>query len=182
MVVVLSRSANVEFCPSKMFRTPVTPHETNLLLSEITVWHYSIPKCGKFVSDFWTNQRKVNFFFALLYYREPLPNVSKRIRRRIGGSLKLPDLIPGLKISFPRGSCPEDITASVKVLYDYEPWDPTTATSRGSHGREAEAGLASPILMLGPHGYQFDTRKKPVEIEVPIPHYREILELFPRAR
>ena len=37
MVVVLSRSANVEFCPSKMFRTPVTPHATNLLLSEITV-------------------------------------------------------------------------------------------------------------------------------------------------
>ena len=37
MVVVLSRSANVEFCPSKLFRTPVTPHETNLLLSETTV-------------------------------------------------------------------------------------------------------------------------------------------------
>lgn len=114
-------------------------------------------------------------------YREPLPHASKRIRRRIGGSLKIPDLIPGLKISFPRGACPEDITASMKVLYDYEPWDPTTDT-RGSHGREAEGGLASPILMLGPHGYQFDTRKKPVEIEVPIPHYREILELFPRAR
>ena len=38
MVVVLSRYAKVQFCPSKMFRTPVTPHETNLLLSEITVW------------------------------------------------------------------------------------------------------------------------------------------------
>ena len=37
MVVVLSLSANVQFCLSKMFRTPVTPHETNLLLSEITV-------------------------------------------------------------------------------------------------------------------------------------------------
>ena len=39
MVVVLSLSANVQFCLSKMFRTPVTPHETNLLLSEITVRH-----------------------------------------------------------------------------------------------------------------------------------------------
>ena len=38
MVVVLSRYAKVQFCPSKMFRTPVTPHATNLLLSEITVW------------------------------------------------------------------------------------------------------------------------------------------------
>ena len=37
MVVVLSRYAKVQFCPSKMFRTPVTPHATNLLLSEITV-------------------------------------------------------------------------------------------------------------------------------------------------
>ena len=37
MVVVLSLSANAQFCPSKMFRTPVTPHATNLLLSEITV-------------------------------------------------------------------------------------------------------------------------------------------------
>ena len=38
-MVVLSLYANVQFCLSKMFRTPVTPHETNLLLSEITVWH-----------------------------------------------------------------------------------------------------------------------------------------------
>ena len=37
MVVILSRYAKVQFCPSKMFRTPVTPHKTNLLMSEITV-------------------------------------------------------------------------------------------------------------------------------------------------
>ena len=49
MVVVLSRYAKVQFCPSKMFRTPVTPHETNLLLSEITVgrlcWAYRLGGC-----------------------------------------------------------------------------------------------------------------------------------------
>ena len=39
MVVVLSLADDVEFCPSKVFHTPVTPHATNLLLSEITVWH-----------------------------------------------------------------------------------------------------------------------------------------------
>ena len=37
MVVVLSLADDVEFCPSKVFHTPVTPHATNLLLSEITV-------------------------------------------------------------------------------------------------------------------------------------------------
>ena len=42
MVVVLSLSANVQFCLSKMFRTPVTPHATNLLLSEITVWRIGV--------------------------------------------------------------------------------------------------------------------------------------------
>ena len=50
MVVVLSRYAKVQFCPSKMFRTPVTPHETNLLLSEITVrrttyFTWIVPTC-----------------------------------------------------------------------------------------------------------------------------------------
>ena len=34
---------HVQLCPSKMFHTPVTPHETNLLLSEITVWPSSLP-------------------------------------------------------------------------------------------------------------------------------------------
>ena len=37
MVVVSSLLDDVAFCPSKTFCTPVTPHETNLLLSEITV-------------------------------------------------------------------------------------------------------------------------------------------------
>ena len=48
MVIVLSLSANVQFCLSKMFRTPVTPHATNLLLSEITV-----SRAGKFKSIFY---------------------------------------------------------------------------------------------------------------------------------
>ena len=49
MVVVSSLLDNVVFCPSKTFRTPVTPHKTNLLLSEITVgrlcWAYRLGGC-----------------------------------------------------------------------------------------------------------------------------------------
>ena len=45
MVVVLSRYAKVQFCPSKMFRTPVTPLATNLLLSEITVCQVRPGRC-----------------------------------------------------------------------------------------------------------------------------------------
>ena len=56
MVVVLSLSANVQFCPSKMLRTRVTCHATNLLLSEITVWHAAqkknlLPDVGEILPD-----------------------------------------------------------------------------------------------------------------------------------
>ena len=30
-----------------------------------------------------------------------------------------------MKVTFPRGSCDVDIEASIKVLYDYEPTEPT---------------------------------------------------------
>ena len=41
MVVVSSLADDFEFCPSKVFHTPVTPHATNLLLSEITYKSFS---------------------------------------------------------------------------------------------------------------------------------------------
>ena len=111
-------------------------------------------------------------------YEEPFPTVSKKIRRRIGGSLKL-DSHSGLKVTFPRGSCQEDIEATLKVFYDLEPFNPTAPTVNKT---EVQDSLACPIIMLGPHGYHFNRNKKPVEVYLPVPHYREILELFPRAR
>jgi len=111
-------------------------------------------------------------------YEEPFPTISKKIRRRIGGSLKL-DSHSGLKVTFPRGSCQEDIEATLKVFYDLEPYNPTDPSD---HKVEVQDSLACPIIMLGPHGYHFNRNRKPVEIFLPIPHYQEILELFPRAR
>ena len=111
-------------------------------------------------------------------YEEPMPTISKRIRRRIGGSLKL-DSHSGLKVTFPRGSCQEDIEAKLKVLYDCEPYNPTVPSTSKV---DVHGSLACPIIMLGPHGYHFNVNRKAVEIELPVPHYREILELFPRAR
>jgi len=108
-------------------------------------------------------------------YEEPFPTVCKKIRRRIGGSLKLDDF----KVSFPRGSCQEDIEAKLKILYDCEPYNPAIPSKSKV---EVEGSLACPIIMLGPHGYHFNVNRKPVEIELPVPHYREILNLFPRAR
>eukprot|EP00090_Calanus_glacialis_P008679 TRINITY_DN17039_c0_g1_i1.p1 TRINITY_DN17039_c0_g1~~TRINITY_DN17039_c0_g1_i1.p1 ORF type:complete len:960 (-),score=170.98 TRINITY_DN17039_c0_g1_i1:174-3053(-) len=111
-------------------------------------------------------------------YEEPKPTISKKIRRRIGGSLKLDSHI-GLQVTFPRGSCQEDIEAKLKVFYDCEPYNPTIPSTNKI---EVQGSLACPIIMLGPHGYHFNVNRKPVEVELPVPHYREILELFPRAR
>ena len=38
MVVISSRSATVDICPCKMFRTRVEPHEPDLLLFALSVW------------------------------------------------------------------------------------------------------------------------------------------------
>ena len=75
-------------------------------------------------------------------------------------------------MTFPRGSCDLDIDASIKVLYDHVPSEPKAVD---------EGCLACPIIMVGPPGYQFNRNRKPVEIELPVPHYREILENWPRA-
>ena len=71
-------------------------------------------------------------------------------------------------MTFPRGSCSDDLEASIKVLYDFShPTDFENSQESDVHG------LASPIVMVGPPGYQFNTNRKPVEIELPIPHHRK---------
>merc|ERR1712059_16571 len=93
---------------------------------------------------------------------------TKRIRKRIGGTLRVENR--GFQVTFPRGSCPEDIEASLKILYDFEP-------ESGSN-----YALACPIIMLGPHGYEFASGRKAVEIELPVPHYQEIKTRHPEAK
>lgn len=100
-------------------------------------------------------------------YREPPPQIHKRIRGRIGGSLVHHY---GIKIKFPRGSCTEDTDAFLKILYDSVP---------GSDS--VESGLACPMIMLGPHGFKVGSKRKHVEVELPIPDYCDIKERFPRA-
>jgi len=128
--------------------------------------------------DGWLVLKTCYLSIFTVIYEEPMPTISKKIRRRIGGNLKL-DSHPGLRIKFPRGSCQEDIEATLKVFYDSEPYNPTVPSMNNI---DVQGSLACPIIMLGPHGYQFNRNKKPVEIYLPVPHYREILELFPRAR
>lgn len=95
----------------------------------------------------------------------PQPQETRRlIRQRSGGRLRNP-AAPGVEINFPRGSLKEDIVASVQVLFEDDPC-------------EARA-LASPVVMVGPHGYQFKESQPPVTIRLPLPDYRRIRHRFP---
>lgn len=95
----------------------------------------------------------------------PQPHETCRlIRQRSGGRLRNP-AAPGVEITFPRGCLKEDIVASVQVLFDDDPC-------------EARA-LASPVVMVGPHGYQFSANQPPVTIRLPLPDYSRIRHQFP---
>jgi len=148
---------------------------SNTSTSEHVDWQ-PLPKCSYRFHDGHVMLKTCSLALFTIIYKEPLPETSKRIRRRIGGSLRLPNL-PGLKITFPRGSCDVDIDASIKVLYDYEPPDP----DKLNDPEVMEGTLACPIIMVGPPGYQFNMNRKPVEIELPVPHYREIVSRWPSA-
>ena len=104
-------------------------------------------------------------------YNDSEPLISKRIRSRIGGSLIHSH---GIKVKFPRGSCREDTDAYLKILYD-------TVPDNTAESLQTKNTLACPIIRLGPHGFRVEETRKPVEIELPVPLYREILEQFPRA-
>lgn len=88
------------------------------------------------------------------------------IRQRSGGRLRNA-AAPGTEINFPRGSLQNDIVASVKVIFQdtCEPWQ--------------WRALASPIVMVGPHGYQFAINQPPVTVRLPLPDYMKICRQFP---
>ena len=104
-------------------------------------------------------------YFAVVF-EEDAQFFCKKIRRRIGGELKL----NSVKITFPRGSCPEDIEARVKILHHKEPEYPENVFVPGV--------LACPIIMLSPGGFNFS---KNVTIELPVPNYHLVKEVEPKA-
>ena len=108
-----------------------------------------------------------------VFYEDPskIVEVSKVIRRRIGGELNVKP-VPGMKIIFPRGSCPEDFEAKVSVFYNFEPWHPDNIVTEYND-------LACPIVKLSPSNYNFNG--KSVIIELPVPRYRDIHEKYPEA-
>lgn len=111
-----------------------------------------------------------HFSLFTVVLEEPYPEIMRTIRRRTGGRLLLGE-VPGVEVEFPHGSLDQDLDAYLRVLYNHEPnW--------GNNGEEIQGALASPVIMLGPHGHAFSTSRKPVRIKLPIPHYHEIRSHF----
>jgi len=102
-------------------------------------------------------------------YEEPFPVIRKRMCRRYGGRVELAES-KGFKVHFPRGSCSGDVDCSLTILYDHD---------ECTNKEPEKFALACPIIRLGPHGYKVD--RKAVEIELPVPHYKEIKSKFPDA-
>nr|CAD7203918.1 unnamed protein product [Timema douglasi] len=118
-----------------------------------------------------------HFSLFTVILEEPYPEVMKRIRCRTGGRLRM-DEVPGVEVEFPRGCLESDVDAYLRVLFDSEP-----------QLEKSSRALASPIIMLGPHGHQFDTNRPPVSLRpspvlqvvrimLPVPDYHTIMARF----
>ena len=97
-----------------------------------------------------------HFSLFTVILEEPYPEVMKKIRCRRDGRMVLNE-VPGVEVEFPRGCLDQDLDAYIRVLFDTEPLG--IRVERFSHRRRA---LASPVIMLGPHGHQFKSSQPPV--------------------
>ncbi|CAB3371402.1 Hypothetical predicted protein [Cloeon dipterum] len=114
---------------------------------------------------------KVNHFSLFtVIMEEPYPERLKRIRKRNGGTLYIPD-IPGVEVAFPKGCLEDDIDAYLRVIFD-------TETALFPNNLKIRYSLASPVIMIGPHGLKFPSNRPPVTINLPVPDLQDICKKF----
>lgn len=80
--------------------------------------------------------------------------------------------VKGVQLSFPKESSTSDFEARIKVFYAD---DPNMPQSDIDNDRDDGNALATPVVMLGPHGITFD---KDVLVQLPIPDCGEIMRKF----
>ena len=111
-----------------------------------------------------------HFSLFTVVIRPHLLESRRWIRQRSGGRLRNAST-PGVEINFPRGCLKEDIMASVRVLFDDQDYNRDILD-------EPVLALASPVVMVGPHGYKFEEDQPPVTIRLPLPDYVQISSQF----
>lgn len=100
----------------------------------------------------------------------PYPEVTKRVSIDQDTVIHVPD-VKGVQLTFPQNSSSSDFEAKIKVFYADDPNLPETDIDKDQDGD----ALASPIVMLGPHGVTFD---QDVLVQLPIPDCAEIMRKF----
>ncbi|KAG1652899.1 Ankyrin-2 [Nymphon striatum] len=101
--------------------------------------------------------------FAVVIERQ-YPEV-QRIINHHGGILRMA-CVPGLEVYFPANSIVDEVNAVMRVFFENE------------SPNFQEKALASPIIMVGPHSYQFNSESDPVTVSLPIPDYAKIMQIF----
>ena len=135
---------------------------------EDPVWELLHPNqykvCGAFVK-----LRTTHFSFYTVVVNKHYPESRKMIYAGVGDVLEIPE-VPGVKVVFPGSAVNYDIEATIKVMYADEVYDV-------DHNDPTSYALAAPVVKLGPTGHSFDSDNvEPVEIQLPLPHGKEIFE------
>ena len=146
----------------------VTCHCSNTNVNEDPVWELldlnDFEVCSSFIK---VKTRHFSYFTAVVH--KPYPEASKMIFAGVGGTLDIPE-VPGVKVTFPGSAVQYDIQATIKVMYADGPYDV-------DHSDPTSYALATPVIKLGPSGYKFNTDSiEPVEVQLPLPHGKEIME------
>jgi len=100
----------------------------------------------------------------------PYPELVKPVLVGEPTTLELKE-VKGVKVHFPDHSLADEFEAKVKVFYSDDPTVPEAEIGQEKEGN----ALATPIIMLGPHGVEFD---KDVIIQLPLPDCDEITRKF----
>ena len=141
---------------------------SNTDVNEDPVWELldsnDFEVCSSFVM---LETRHFSFFTAVV--NKPYPEASRMIFAGVGGTLDIPE-VPGVKVTFPGSAVQYDIQATIKVMYADGPYDV-------DHTDPTSYALATPVVKLGPSGHIFNPDSiKPVEVQLPLPHGKEIME------
>lgn len=100
----------------------------------------------------------------------PYPELTQSVPVDTRTTIEMDD-VKGVKVEFPDHSLDKKFEARVKIFYSD---DPTIPESQVGEEREGNA-LATPIVMLEPHGVTFN---KDVLVQLPLPDCDQIVRMF----
>ena len=141
-------------------------------INEDPVWELVHPNHYEVFGTF-IKLRTTHFSFFTAVINKHYPEARKMIYAGVGGVLELPE-VPGVQVTFPGSAVKYDIEATIKVMYADGIYDV-------DHDDPTSYALAAPVVKLGPTGHNFNHDSiKPVEIQLPLPHGKEIMDNFGR--